>query len=346
MTDRLPGSGRRRWWSVGAGVLGVAALVWVLARVDFARLGAVASHADIRYLLLVPLAIVTEQLVRAWKWRQLLYAIQPIGILQLFGAIMAGYLGGLLIPFGASPVVRSWLIARFQRLRMSAVLATVALDRLIDGVVFSAFVVVALTLTIFPDPTGNIRLGLIVGGASSLTLFTLLLIVLVRYKRQTRRADSWVMRLADRMPGRFTAPAARLMQSFADGIVWPRAPWRGAAIVLASILIKLIAITHFLWAGLAFGVLLRPGDYVFLIVFLGFLVILTHFARIPGGFFIGAVFALGLLGVAEEQAVAMAVVVQFASLLTVAGVGALALWIHGIALADLPRARGEAAGKS
>lgn len=327
---------------MGAAALGAAGLAWVLWGVDFGRLGTVIAHANIRYLLLVPLAIVLEQLVRAWKWKQLLHAIQPIRILRLFGAIMAGYLGGLLIPIGASPLVRSWLIARLQHLRMSAVLATVAVDRLIDGVIFSFFVVVALTLTVFPDPTGNIRLGLIVGGAGGLILFTLLLIVLARYKRETRRADGWIMRLADRLPGRLAAPVARLMQSFADGIVWPRAPWRGVGIVLASILIKLIAITHFLWAGLAFGVVLRPADYVFLIVFLGFLVILAHFARIPGGFFIGAIFALGLLGVAEEQAVAMAVVVQFASLLTVASVGALALWVQGIALGDLRLARGEA----
>ena len=72
--------------------------------------------------------------------------------------------------------------------------------------------------------------------------------------------------------------------------------------MLASVVIKLIALTHILWAGLAFGVVLRPADYVFLLVFLGFRIILTRFARILGGFFVGAIFALDLLGVPEEQA--------------------------------------------
>ena len=53
--------------------------------------------------------------------------------------------------------------------------------------------------------------------------------------------------------------------------------------MLASVVIKLIALTHILWAGLAFGVVLRPADYVFLLVFLGFRIILTRFARILGG---------------------------------------------------------------
>ena len=112
----------------------------------------------------------------------------------------------------------------------------------------------------------------------------------------------------------------------------------------ASVAIKMIAMTHFLWAGLAFGVVLRPADYVFLVVFLGFLIILTRFARIPGGFFFGAIFALDLLDVGEEPSLAMVLAVQMSSLLTVAGIGAFALWRQGITLSTLLLAKGEADG--
>lgn len=335
----MTGTRGHRWWSTGAGLVGVAVLAWVLWRIDFGRLGALVAEANVGYLFLVPLAIALEQLVRAWKWRQLLYAIRPIGTLRLFGAIMAGYLTTLLIPFGVSPLVRSWLVARLETLTVSAVLATAAIDRLVDGMVFSGFVALALILAVFPDPSGGIRLGLMVGGAGSLALFTLLFIALARYKRQVAHSDSWIMRLVGRLPARFAGPAGGLMRSFADGIVWPRAAWRSLGIVLASIVMKLVAITHFLWAGLAFGVVLDPADYVFLVVFLGFLIILTRLAQIPGGFFFGAIFALDLLGVAEEQTLAMVLVVQFSSMLTVASVGAFALWRNGVALGDMQMAR-------
>ena len=129
------------------------------------------------------------------------------------------------------------------------------------------------------------------------------------------------MRLIERLPARFAGPLKGFLRSFADGIVWPGERWRGVAIVLAGVVMKLIATTHFLWAGLAFGVLLRTPDYVFLMVFLGFLIILSRFARIPGGFLLGSIFALDLLGVDEERALAMTLAVQFANMLTVAGVG-------------------------
>ena len=298
------------------------------------------------FLLLVPLAIAAEQFVRAWKWRQLLHAIRPVATLRLFGAIMAGYFANFLIPLGISPIVRSWLVARLEALTMSAVLATAAIDRLVDGVIFSGFVAIALIFAVFPDPTGGIRLGLIVGGAGSLTLFALLLFALARYKRRVGHSDSWILRLADRLPARVRSPTKRFAQSFAEGIVWPREVWRRLAIVLASIVIKLIAITHFFWAGLAFGVVLRPMDYVFLVVFLGFLIILSRLVRIPGGFIVGAIFALDQLGVAEEQALAMVLAIQFSSMFAVSGIGAFALWRSGISLGELRMAKGDDVGSS
>ncbi len=324
-----------RWWSLGGALIGAVGLAWVLWRVDFERLGGIIAEAEVIYLLLVPLAVAVEQLVRAWKWRQLLHVIRPVNTLRLFGAIMAGYFANLLVPLGISPIVRSWLIARLEALKMSLVLATAAIDRLVDGVIFTGFVAVALIFAVFPDPSGGIRLGLIVGGAGSLALFALLALALARYKRRVGRADNWITGLVDRLPKRVAGPAKRVAQSFAEGIVWPKEAWRGLGVVLASILIKLVATTHFLWAGLAFGVVLRPADYVFLLVFLGFLIILTRFARIPGGFFVGAIFALDLLAVPEEPALAMVLVVQFSSMLAVASVGAFALWWHGVTLSEM-----------
>jgi len=287
------------------------------------------------YLVLVPAVIALEQLVRAWKWRQILHPLRAVGTQRLFGAIMAGYLGNLLIPFGVSPLLRSWLVARLERLKMSAVLATVAIDRLIDGVVFTVLVAVVLTLAVFPDPTGNLRLGLVVGAVGSLLLVTALLWLLAQYKRGMADAASLLHRLILRLPGSLAERSGALMASFAEGVIWPAARWRRLAVVLSSIMIKLIAATHFLFAGLAFGVLLRPLDYLFLIVFLGFIVILTHFARLAGGFIVGAIFALGLFGVTEEQALAMVLVVQISSLISVAAIGAFALWREGVAIGDL-----------
>lgn len=343
VTETAPKTRGRLWWPIGGALIGAVALGWVLWRIDYGRLQDIIVRANVGFLLLVPLTIAAEQLVRAWKWRQLIHAIRPIPTLRLFGAIMAGYFANFLIPLGVSPIVRSWLVARLEGLRMATVLATAAIDRLVDGVIFTGFVAFAIGLAAFPDPHGDIRLGLVIGGVGSLVLFSLLLLALARWKKRAGHGhgwghglgEGWTARLGTRLPDRLAGPIKRFLPSFAEGIVWPGGIWRGAGIIIASIGIKLIAATHFLWAGLAFGVVLRPADYVFLLVFLGFLIILTRIARIPGGFLVGGVFALDLLGVAGEPGLAMVLLVHFASLMTVSSIGAFALWRNGVAIADL-----------
>ncbi|MEX0802786.1 MAG: hypothetical protein WD688_05655 [Candidatus Binatia bacterium] len=80
----------RRWLPRLAALTGVVGLAFVLQGFDLGRFLAVIESADVRFILVVPLAIAAEQLVRAWKWRQLLHPLRPmVGTLPLFGAIMA-----------------------------------------------------------------------------------------------------------------------------------------------------------------------------------------------------------------------------------------------------------------
>jgi len=329
----------RGWWSLAGAGVAILGFAWIVQRLDFAELQATLARGDPLLLVIVPLAVMAEQLVRAWKWRQILHSLRPVGTLRLFGAIMAGYLANLLVPLGLSPLVRSWLVARLEALTMSSVLASVAIDRLVDGIVFAALVLFVVAFAVFPDPGGDIQFGLVVGASGSGAAIVTALALLWMHKRASARGVGWVLRTVDRLPRRFVARARSLAISFAEGIVWPAEPWRGAAIVGASILIKIIAASHLFWAGLAFGIQLEPFAYLVLLAILGFIVILAHVARVPGGFIIGAVFALGLFGVGEERAVAMVTVVFTSSMLAIGVVGAFTLWRHGVTLGELTTRR-------
>ncbi len=335
MTVAATAPSRRRWLPWAGGLIGLASLAWVLRRFDLDRFLTTLAGANLFYLALVPASLITEQLVRAWKWRQILSPLKLISTLRLFGAVMAGYLIASLIPFGFGTIARSWIIARSDQLKLPSVLATVALDRITDGVVFACLVPVALFAVGFADPTGGIRTGLVWSGAGSLMFFVLVGCALWAYKRGLLSQHGMVAPFIKRLPARLSQPTSRLAQSFSDGIVWPNNKWRGTAIMFASLAIKLLAASHFLWAGLAFGVVLAPAQYVFILVFLGFLIILGHFARVAGSFIIGGVFVLGLMDVPKEQALAMVLVVEAANLLSIAAIGALSIWWQGIALAEL-----------
>ena len=57
---------------------------------------------------------------------------------------------------------------------------------------------------------------------------------------------------------------------------------------------------------------------------------LARFVRVPGGFVIGSAFALQLLGVADEPALAMILFNNILSIILVVGIGLVFLWRSGI----------------
>ena len=85
--------------------------------------------------------------------------MKPVSSIRLFGAILAGYGVGALFPLGVSPLVRSWLIARLEGLRMACVLMTTAIERFFHGIVFALIAgLVALSGEI-PQVQGGIGTG-------------------------------------------------------------------------------------------------------------------------------------------------------------------------------------------
>lgn len=320
-----------RWVLPMAGsALAVMVLFWLYGGLDIeAFLGHVAS-AEPNFLVALGAAILLEQFIRGWKWRQILYDLKPIPTLSLFGAILAGYGLAVLIPLGVSPLVRAWLIARLEGLRLASVLVTTAIDRFIDGIVFAMFAgLVAFTAQI-PGIEGNLNAGLALAGALNLILFSALLWVLFIGRsplgRDETRVSKWVDWLAVKGGRRFDGLRSALRQ----GIVWPRQRARQVGAVLASVAMKLLAATHFLWAGLSVGIVLGVLDYLFLMVFTGFALVLARVIRVPGGFVIGAGFALKLLGVADEQALAMIFFTTVVSKVLMVGVGFIVFWRSGI----------------
>ncbi len=288
------------------GALIAAFIAFFLYRdLDSGRFLMTLASANPVWLAVLCLAILGEQLLRGFKWRHILYDLKPVSAFRLFGSILAGYGANVLVPLGISPLVRSWIVARLEGLRFASVIATAAIDRFIDGVVFALIAASVAVFGALPQVDGNLRLGLLAGGLINLALFGGLLCVLFMGRDRFREGRSWLARAIDWIASKGGKRFQNTRHAIADGILWPRETWRRAAIVLLSAAMKGAAASHFIWAGLAVGVILGGWEYLFLFLFAGFSLVLARFVRIPGGFIIGSGYALRLLGVADEAALAM-----------------------------------------
>ena len=312
-------------------------LFWLYRDLDVTRFISAISTSGAAWLGALVATILLEQLVRSWKWRQILFDLRPIALPRLFGAVLAGYGVAVLIPLGISPLVRSWLIARLEGLRMSAILVTAAIERSLDGIVFALFAAFVALAGRTPEIEGDVRTGLVVAGGLNLILFSGLLYILFLGRLPLRRDDALLSRWIDRLASMGGDRLVGLRTAIRTGIVWPRDRWRQVGAVSASIVMKMVAATHFLWAGLAVGVVLGVLDYLFLMVLAGFALVLARFVRVPGGFVIGSGFALKLLGVPDEQALAMILFNHVFSIVLMVGPGLIFLWRSGVDIREASR---------
>ena len=139
---------------VGAAMLTL--LIYLYRDLDFGRFLQGLRQADLKWIGLLAATILLEQLVNGWKWRQILFDIRPVSSLRLTAALLAGYGANALVPLGISPLVRSWLIARLEKLSMGTVLSTTVIARFIDGIVFALFAGLVALAGKVPRIEGNI----------------------------------------------------------------------------------------------------------------------------------------------------------------------------------------------
>ena len=329
-----------RWLvPIVGGVVALTAVFYLYRDLNFDQFLSGLRRANLGWVAILAATILFEQFISGWKWRQLLYDLRPISSLRLTGALLAGYGANVLVPVGISPLVRSWLIARLEGLKMATVLSTTMIARFIDGVVFALFAGVVAVAGQVPQIEGSLALGLTAAGALNLALFGGFLWVMFRFRVLFASDGPLLCRAFDWIAARLGGNGAKLRAALSHGVIWPRAARRRIAVIAASFATKAVAATHFFWAGLAVGVSLQLFDYLFLMVFAGFAMILARFVRVPGGFVIGSAFALQTLGVADVQALIMIVFTQVISILLVVTIGLVILWQSGIDIRRIAQSR-------
>jgi len=290
---------------LAGGGAGLALLYYLYGHIDPGRLASALAGARPGWLAALAAAILVENLMRAWKWGQILHDRRRVPLWRLFGATMAGYSANYVAPLGVSPFVRSWLVARLEGLRFATVFVITLIARFIDGVVFGLFAFVAAAVAAPDARISWLAAALAAAGLANLILFGGLLCLLFYGRGRLEQDTSRVSRVLDALAARFSRRLDRVRLALHEGIIWPRSALRQAGIVLASLGVKLVSVLQLTFAGATVGLALGFHDALMVMVVAGVGAISGRLVRVPGGFTLGAGFALHAVGVPDEPALAM-----------------------------------------
>jgi len=206
----------KRFLQIGGGVAVSALALWFTLRGK--DLGAiwVAVHSA-NYVWLFPyLAILLViHLARTLRWGILLEPVAKVPFSKLNAVSAVGFMALMILPFRIGEFARPYLIAERPRIRVSATLSSVVVERVADGVFTAALLV--LTLLAVPEGTPGLRF-LRLGGLLVLGVFAALLAFLVVAYRNRALAVRFTHRVLDPLSPRIANRASGMMDAFIHGL--------------------------------------------------------------------------------------------------------------------------------
>ncbi|HEX9400716.1 MAG TPA: lysylphosphatidylglycerol synthase transmembrane domain-containing protein [Anaeromyxobacter sp.] len=206
----------RRGIQVGAGLAVSAAALWLTLRgKDPGAIWGAMRAGDYRYLVPYVVALFVIHLLRTVRWGLLLRPIAAVPFARLNAVSAVGFMALVILPFRLGELARPILVAERPRLRTSAALSSIVVERAADGLFTGLLLVVALLAV--PDGTPGVRL-LRVGGALVSLAFAAIIGFLAFAYRNRAGAVAFATRLVRPLSPRLAERAGGMLDAFIHGL--------------------------------------------------------------------------------------------------------------------------------
>jgi glycosyltransferase 2 family protein len=318
-------------------VVAVGLLYWALRGV---HLSEVVLHLQaarsLPLALAAALATATFPL-RLVRWRLLLRDERggPLPAAPLWHAVAIGFMANNLLPFRAGELVRTFATTRLAGARFSAVLSSIAVERIFDGLAVVALLTLALLASDLPPNVAVAGVSIRHAAQAAGTMGLAALIAAVLVVAFPLAAERLVRRVLP--AGRLTDKIVLLLEGIRHGLAVLRSPTRLAGVVFWSFTVWLVNACAFYAGFEAFGI---PVSFAGALLLQGVLIFGITVQLTPG--FVGQfeaaiVAALALYQVPNGLASSYAIAFHASTFLPIILLGAWSLARTPIGLRDLRR---------
>ncbi len=288
-------------------------LLWFFGRnLDWQAVGASLRQANPWYLIAAVLIICLGYLLRAIRWKFLLAPITESSLKELFATTTVGFAAIFLIGRMGEIVRPMWLPMRDRRVRPSAALVTLALERVFDMAALTSFF--AFNLLWFSPRPGREADFEYVQWVGWLMLVGVILgfVALAVYQRVSPRVIAWAEATITKtwIPQRLQSIILSVLRQLASALEILR-DWRQTFWVSFWTLLLWLAIAVPTWLILlAFNLPLTFGDSLFIMGFATVSSIVPTPGGAAGAFHAATALGLIFLGVPQDDAAATSIVMH------------------------------------
>ncbi|MSQ61407.1 MAG: flippase-like domain-containing protein [Dehalococcoidia bacterium] len=314
---------RRMALGVGIGLLFVTLLV---LRTDLDETWRAFREAEYGYVApAVLLSSVVTVWLRAARWTYLLRPLVQTRTHRIYPILTVGYMANNLLPLRAGELVRAHLVRARYGVRRMAVLGTIALERLFDGAILVALLIVAAG---FVHLDGDLRRLAVI--MAVLYLLAIGLVLLVAWSEAG--SERLARRVLSRLPLRLAAPAGNWAGSFLTGLRAIRSPSALGLIAASSLAIWCIDALAYGLMGRAFGIEQGYATYLLIAAVANLSLTIPSSQGGIGPFEFFAREVLVVSGVGVPVATAYAIALHAVLLLPMVAAGLVIVWATDITL--------------
>ena len=270
--------------------------------------------------------------VRSLRWAYLLRPIQRISPRRLFPVVAIGYMGNNVLPLRAGEVVRSYALSVRFRVRKTGALATIAVERIFDGLTMVLFMLVAsLSIALTTDLRNlfMVATGLFV--VLSLGLFLMVFAPGLRFRL--------IALAVSILPARFGERIERMANSFIQGLGILRRRQDLIVVAFASVTAWTLEASMYYFIAEGFSLDLSFSAILMVTAVANLATLIPSSPGYVGPFEAGVVLVLaGALGVQRELALSYAVVVHAALYFPITLVGFFFWWRESLSWREIREA--------
>lgn len=302
--------------------------------------GSVVQHvreADPLWFAASVIAVTLTFPLRALRWRVLLRSAAPnVPLKPFWDAVAIGFMANNILPARAGELVRSYAGNRLIGVPFSTALASVAVERIFDGVIILLLLAAGVASPAFPAGTTIRGASIETLAATTSAIFVgalVFLIVLVRFRD---RAEPLGDRLLRRfLPARLAETGVKIFHNLLAGLGVLSSTGDVLKVIAWSFAVWLCNAASYVLAFMAFH-LDAPASAS--LVLQGIVALGVAVPAAPG--FVGvfealAKLVLGFYGIAEDRAVSFAIAVHMGWFVPITVIGLIVLARSGMTLKSL-----------
>ncbi len=282
------------------------------------------------YLPAVLAAMLLMQILRSIRWGLVLRPLEKIDQISLFSVTSVGFLAIIAIPARLGELARPYLITKKSRIKMSAALGTIVVERVLDSL--TVLIIAVFVLFFTPLPTWLIRSSILFL-LLTIALVSAMILMIVKREASLRVLGP----LIGKLPERYAERVTRLISHFIDGF---------RIMVDPALLISVTGFSIAIWlvdVGAIYLLFLAVGFHLPVVASFVLMIILIIGIAIPtapgfiGNWHYFCILGLSLFGVPKADALTFAIIYHVLSIGVVIVLGLAFLPFNRFSLVDLRR---------